>query len=76
MSYCHLLGGYGSIALTFGTNFAFGVQPGREAAHMNSYISSVASSNPSCIAPVNVAGIFSDGFEGGAITGFWSSRTP
>src|SRR4029450_5083545 len=28
MSYCHLVGGYGAIALTFGTNFAYGVQPG------------------------------------------------
>jgi hypothetical protein len=71
MSYCHLIGGYGAIALTFGTNFAYGVQPGREAAHMNSYISSVASSNPACIAPVASTGaIFSDGFESGT-TASW-----
>jgi hypothetical protein len=76
MSYCHLIGGYGAIALTFGTNFSFGVQPGREAAHMNSYISSVASSNPACIAPVSVSGLFSDGFEGGAVPGLWSGKTP
>ncbi|PYQ65280.1 MAG: hypothetical protein DMF53_05805 [Acidobacteria bacterium] len=76
MSYCHLLGGYGAIALTFGTNFSFGVQPGREATHMNTYVSSVASSNPACIAPVSVAGIFSDGFEGGAVPGLWSGKTP
>jgi hypothetical protein len=77
MSYCHLLGGYGAIALTFGTNFSFGVQPGREAAHMNSYISSVASSNPSCIAPVSVSGLFSDGFEVGAVPGLWNGgKTP
>ena len=76
MSYCHLIGGYGSMALTFGTNFAYGVQPGREAAHMNSYISSVASSNPSCIALVSVPALFSNGFEGGAVPGPWSSKTP
>jgi hypothetical protein len=75
MSYCHLIGGYGAISLTFGTGFSYGVQPGREAAHMNSYISSVASSNASCIAPVSVAGIFSDGFEGGS-PALWSSKTP
>jgi hypothetical protein len=75
MSYCHLIGGYGAIALTFGTGFSFGVQPGREAAHMNSYISSVAASNASCIAPVNTAGIFSDGFEAGT-PGLWSGKTP
>jgi hypothetical protein len=62
--------------LTFGTNFSFGVQPGREAAHMNSYIGSVASSTPSCIAPVSVPTIFSDGFEGGAVPGLWSGKTP
>jgi hypothetical protein len=76
MSYCHLLGGYGAIALTFGTNFSFGVQPGREALHMNSYISSVASSNPACVAPVSAAGLFNDGFEGGAVPGLWSGKTP
>ncbi|MFL6232358.1 MAG: M12 family metallo-peptidase [Thermoanaerobaculia bacterium] len=76
MSYCHLIGGYGAIALTFGTNFAYGVQPGREAAHMNSYISSVASSNPACIAPVSVSGLFGDGFEGGTVPGLWSGKTP
>jgi hypothetical protein len=76
MSYCHLIGGYGAIALTFGTNFSFGVQPGREATHMNTYISSVASSNPACIAPVSVCGLFNDGFEGGAVPGLWSGKTP
>lgn len=76
MSYCHLIGGYGAMALTFGTNFTYGVQPGREATHMNSYISSVASSNPSCIAPVSAPSIFNDGFEGGTVPGLWSSKTP
>jgi hypothetical protein len=68
MSYCHLRsGGYGNITLTFGTApFAFGVQPAREAAQMNGYIASVASGNPSCIAPVASSNIlFNDGFESG-----------
>jgi hypothetical protein len=67
MSYCHLRsGGYGNITLTFGTGFGFGVQPAREAAQMNGYIASVASVNPSCIAPVAASNVlFSDGFESG-----------
>ena len=67
MSYCHLRsGGYGNITLTFGTGFGFGVQPAREAAQMNGYIASVASGNPSCIAPVAAPGLlFTDGFESG-----------
>jgi hypothetical protein len=67
MSYCHLVrNSFSDITLTFGTNFAYGTQPGREAALMNSYVSSVASSNPSCLAPVSSGtGIFSDGFESG-----------
>jgi hypothetical protein len=72
MSYCHLVrNSFTDMSLTFGTNFAYGVQPGREAAHMNSYISSVASSNPACIAPVaSTSAIFSDGFESGT-TASW-----
>jgi hypothetical protein len=76
MSYCHLLGGYGAIALTFGSSpFAYGVQPAREAAHMNSYISSVASSNPSCVAPVGSAVMFSNSFETG-VAPPWSGKRP
>jgi hypothetical protein len=77
MSYCHLIGGYGAIALTFGSapGFNFGVQPGREATHMNSYISSVASSNPACIAFSSPTGVFSDGFDGGTVPGTWFGAT-
>jgi hypothetical protein len=72
MSYCHLRSGsYSNITLTFGTGFAFGVQPGREAAQMNGYIGGVASSNPSCLAPVAAPNvIFNDGFESGT-KAFW-----
>src|SRR5262249_24818876 len=56
MSYCHLLSGnYRNISMTFGTNFAYGTQPGREAAQMNGYIG-VAAANASCLAPVNGGG--------------------
>jgi hypothetical protein len=67
MSYCHLRSGsYSNITLTFGSNFAFGVQPAREAAQMNGYIASVASGNPSCIAPVAASNVlFTDSFESG-----------
>jgi hypothetical protein len=76
MSYCHLTrGSYSDISLSFGTNFAYGVQPGREAAQMNGYVASVVSSNPSCLAPAIVNGLFSDGFEGGAVPGPWSGKT-
>src|SRR4029077_3226321 len=75
MSYCHLLNpGMSNIKLTFGTNETYGVQPGREAARMSSYVTSVASA--SCLAPVVTAGLFSDGFEGGTLPGPWSGKTP
>ncbi len=77
MSYCHLVRqSLTDISLTFGTGFAYGVQPGREATHMNNYISSVVSSNPSCLTLVSVPTIFGDGFEGGAVPGLWSGKTP
>jgi hypothetical protein len=53
MSYCHQLSGnFANISMTFGTNFGYGTQPGREAAQMNSYIGAVAAANASCLAPV------------------------
>jgi hypothetical protein len=77
MSYCHLLsGGMSNISLTFGTNFAYGVQPGREAARMSNYVVSIAAGNPSCLAPASSgSAIFSDGFESGTL-GAWSGKTP
>jgi hypothetical protein len=76
MSYCHLVrGSYSDISMTFGTNFTYGVQPGREVALMNSYVNGVASSNPSCMALVNT-GLLVDGFEGGVLPGPWSGKTP
>jgi hypothetical protein len=74
MSYCHLLSpGMSNIKLTFGTSETFGVHPEREAALMSSYVTSVAGAT--CLAPVVTAGIFSDGFESGAV-GLWSAKTP
>jgi hypothetical protein len=52
MSYCHLLSGsYTNVALSFGTNHPYGVQPGRVPSRMSSYVSAVAASNPACLAP-------------------------
>ncbi|HKI02823.1 MAG TPA: M12 family metallo-peptidase [Thermoanaerobaculia bacterium] len=52
MSYCHLLAGsYGNIALTFGTNHPYGVQPGRVPSRMSAYVASKAAANPACLAP-------------------------
>jgi len=78
MSYCHLLSGsYGNIALNFGTGHPFGVQPGREAARMSSFVVSTAAGNPSCLAFTSGSGtIFSNGFEGGVLPGPWSGKTP
>jgi hypothetical protein len=72
MSYCHLLGGnFGNISLNFGTNHPFGVQPGREASRMSSYVVSTATANASCLAPATPAnGIFADGLEIGN-TSLW-----
>jgi hypothetical protein len=67
MSYCHQLsGGYSNISLNFGTGHPYGVQPGREAAQMSGYVSSVASVNPACLAPA-LPGLLSDGFESGSM---------
>jgi len=73
MSYCHLLsGGLSNISFTFGANASFGVQPGREAVQMSSYVVSVANGNPGVLPFV----IFSDDFESGGVTGSWSGKTP
>ncbi len=72
MSYCHLLSGsYGNIALNFGTGHPFGVQPGREASRMSSFVVSTAAGNPACLAFTSGSGtIFSNGFESGS-TSAW-----
>jgi hypothetical protein len=57
MSYCNLMSGtYSNISMTFGTNFAYGVQPGREAAQMSNYIAAVAAAKATCLAPVSGGG--------------------
>jgi Metallo-peptidase family M12 len=79
MSYCHLLsGGYGNMALNFGTGHPYGVAPGREAVRMTSHVVTTAAGNPTCLALVaGGAGLFNDGFEGGVLPGPWSgTRTP
>jgi Metallo-peptidase family M12 len=53
MSYCHLVrGSYSDVSLDFGTGHLYGVQPGREAARMSGYVTTTASANPTCLAPV------------------------
>ena len=70
MSYCNLMSGtYSNISMTFGTNFAYGTLPGREAAQMNGYIGAVAAANPSCLAPVSGGG-------GGGTTGGGGGSNP
>jgi hypothetical protein len=71
-------GGMSNVKLTFGANEAFGVQPARESSLMSSYVASLAAGGQAaCLAPISSGGgIFSDGFEGGAVPGPWSSKTP
>lgn len=78
MSYCHLLsGGFGNVSLNFGTGHPFGVQPGREAVRMSSFVVSTAAGNPSCLAfTAGSAAIFANGFEGGVLPGPWSGTVP
>ncbi len=65
MSYCNLMSGtYNNISMTFGTSFAYGTLPGREAAQMNGYIGAVAAGNASCLAPVS-GGSGGNGGSGG-----------
>jgi hypothetical protein len=70
MSYCHLVrSSFSDISLTFGTGFAYGVQPGREASQMSSYVVSTASGNASCLAFTSgTSVIFNDGFESGTLS--------
>ena len=75
MSYCHMLSGnYQNISMSFGTNFAWGVQPGREAARMNAYLSAVAAAKTSCFSTAagqpQTNGLFTDSFESGSLI-FW-----
>jgi hypothetical protein len=75
MSYCHMLSGnYQNISMTFGTGFAWGVQPGREASRMNDYIGAVAAATPSCLSTGSSSpvtnGLFTDNFETGS-TSLW-----
>jgi len=66
MSYCNLMSGtYSNISMTFGTNFAYGTLPGREAAQMNGYIGAVAAANATCLAPVSGGGGGGTGGGGG-----------
>jgi hypothetical protein len=78
MSYCHLLNpGMSNIKLTFGSNETYGVQPARESTLMSNYVVTTAASNATCMAPVASSGtIFADSFEGGAVPGPWSGKTP
>jgi metallopeptidase family M12-like protein len=78
MSYCHLVrSSYSDVSLNFGTGHLYGVQPGREAARMSSYVTAVAGGNPSCLAPVGPpANLLRDGFEAGVLPGPWSGRVP
>jgi hypothetical protein len=77
MSYCHLLGGYSNVALSFGTGHPYGVLPGREASRMSSFVVSTATSNPSCLAFTSgSASIFTSGFENGVLPGPWSGKVP
>ncbi|HEY3567547.1 MAG TPA: M12 family metallo-peptidase [Thermoanaerobaculia bacterium] len=67
MSYCNLMSGtYSNISMTFGTNFAYGTLPGREAAQMSNYIGAVAASNSACLAPVSGGGGGTGGGGGGS----------
>jgi hypothetical protein len=69
MSYCHLLGGYSNLSLTFGTGHPYGVVPERVPSRMRSHVESRAASSASCLAYVPSAGaIFQDGFESGGVS--------
>ncbi len=54
MSYCHLRsGGYGNIAMTFGEGHTCGTLPGREADRMSAFVTTRASTYPTCFAPTS-----------------------
>ena len=52
MSYCHLLSpGYGNLSFTFGEGHPYGVAPDRVPTRMSQYVASIATGNPTCLAP-------------------------
>ena len=54
MSYCHLLsGGFGNIALTFGTDHPYGVLPQRVPDRMRTHVESIAGAAPACLARIS-----------------------
>ncbi len=66
MSYCHLISpGQSNTSLTLGLGHPFGVAPERVPNRMRDHVVSRAAANPSCLAPINVTEIFTDGFESG-----------
>jgi hypothetical protein len=78
MSYCHQLpGGFNNIAMTFGEDHPFGVEPERVPSRMRQHVALRASVDPLCLAPVVIpAGVLlSDGFESGTFSA-WSSVVP
>jgi hypothetical protein len=52
MSYCHQIGGYGAIAMTFGSapGFTDGILPAREASYMRTFVN-----NATCMSPAGPA---------------------
>jgi hypothetical protein len=51
MSYCHLLGGgFGNIAMTFGTGHTYGIQAARAPQRMRAHVVATAASQPACLA--------------------------
>jgi len=53
MSYCHQVGGYNAIAMTFGEGHTCGTLPGREADRMSAFVVSRSNSYPACFVPDN-----------------------
>lgn len=72
MSYCHTLGGYSNISLTFGLTHPYGVAAHRVPAKMRGHVVQRAGMYPGCMP---LAGLFSDGFEQGLVPP-WSGKAP
>jgi hypothetical protein len=76
MSYCHQLSpGISNVAMSFGLNHRYGVDPERVPSWMSDFVVDTAGSNPTCLAPVSTDLIFADGFESGHVSA-WSSSAP
>lgn len=66
MSYCHMLsGGLSNVALSFGSNHPYGIQPARVPGRISQFVQQAAMQTPACFTSPAQDELFGDGFQCG-----------